>query len=77
MLATNHAIPHPTAFLKTTRHYTGRVKHLNMCTVGIVITKLIFDEVTRPVGYGLYKRVCEMSRDIFELLLYMSHLDTL
>jgi hypothetical protein len=44
--------------------------------VGIVITKLIFDEVTRPVGYGFYKRVCEMGRDIFELLLYMSHLDT-
>jgi len=47
-----------------------------MCTVGIVTTKLIFDEVTRPVGYGFYKRVSEMSRDIFELLLYMSHLDT-
>jgi len=47
-----------------------------MCTVGIVIIKLIFDDVTRPMAYGFYKRVCEMSRDIFELLLYMSHLGT-
>jgi len=52
------------------------IKLKNMCTVGIVITKLIFDEVTRPVGYGFYKRICEMSRDIFELLLYISNLDT-
>jgi len=47
-----------------------------MCTAGIVITKLIFDEVTRPVGCGFCKRVCKMSRNIFELLLYMSHLNT-
>jgi len=47
-----------------------------MCAVGIVNIKLIFDEVTSPVEYGFYRRVCEMSRDIFELLFCMSHLDT-
>jgi hypothetical protein len=46
-------------------HGNMNIKLKNMCTVGIVNTKLIFDEVTRPVGYGFYKRICEMSRDIF------------